>query len=97
MDEDIIAIVATFLIVFVPVAGITARIAVKPIVEALTRYMQARQGTEALQMVERRMALLEQELGAVRSDVQHLSDERDFFRKLAESSGGKALEPGQGS
>ncbi|HYJ79594.1 MAG TPA: hypothetical protein VEW03_08345 [Longimicrobiaceae bacterium] len=97
MDEDVIAIIATFLIVFVPVAGITARIAVKPIVEALTRYMQARQGTEALQMVERRMALLEQELQSVRSDVQHMSEERDFFRQLAESSGGKALEAGPAS
>lgn len=98
MDEDIIAIIATFLIVFVPVAGITARIAVKPIVEALTRYMQARQGTEALQMVERRMALLEQEFQSVRSDVQHLTDERDFYKKLSEGSpGGRALEPGAGS
>ena len=98
MDEDIIAIIATFLIVFVPVAGITARIAVKPIVEALTKYMQARQGTEALQMVERRMVLLEQELQSVRSDVQHMADERDFYKKLSEApAGGRALEAGSGS
>ncbi|HEX8693500.1 MAG TPA: hypothetical protein VF746_13845 [Longimicrobium sp.] len=84
MDEDIIAIVATFLVVFVPVAGITLRIAVKPVAEAFAKYMQARQGTEELQLVERRLALLEQELGAVRSEVQHLAEEREFYRRLSE-------------
>lgn len=84
MDEDIIAIVATFLVVFVPVAGITLRIAVKPVAEAFAKYMQARQGTEELQLLERRLALLEQELGAVRSEVQHLSEEREFYRRLSE-------------
>ena len=84
MDEDIIAIVATFLVVFVPVAGITLRIAVKPVAEAFAKYMQARQGTEELQLVERRLALLEQELGAVRNEVQHLTEEREFYRRLSE-------------
>jgi hypothetical protein len=84
MDEDIIAIVATFLVVFVPVAGITLRIAVKPVAEAFAKYMQARQGTEELQLVERRLALLEQELGAMRNDMQHLTEEREFYRRLSE-------------
>jgi hypothetical protein len=83
MDEDILAILATFLVVFVPVAGITARIAIKPIVEAFTKYMQVRQGTEGLHLLERRIALLEQELGATRAEVQSLSETRDFDRQIA--------------
>lgn len=82
MDEDILAILATFLVVFVPVAGITARIAIKPIVEAFTKYMQVRQGTEGLHLLERRIALLEQELGATRAEVQSLSEVRDFDRQI---------------
>jgi len=83
MDEDIIAILAIFLVVFVPVAGITARIAIKPIVEAFTKYMQVRQGTEGITMLERRIALLEQELGATRAEVQSLAEVRDFDRQIA--------------
>ena len=90
MDEDIIGIIAGFLIVFVPVAGITLRIAVKPVAEAFTKYMQVKQGTEGLELVERRLALLEQELGAMRNEVSHLSEEREFYRKLA--SPGQAKE-----
>ncbi len=82
MDEDIVAILAIFLVVFVPVAGITARIAIKPIVEAFTKYMQVRQGTEGLHLLERRIALLEQELGATRAEVQSLSEVRDFDRQI---------------
>jgi len=82
MDEDILAILAVFLVVFVPVAGITARIAIKPIVEAFTKYMQVRQGTEGLHLLERRIALLEQELGATRAEVQSLSEVRDFDRQI---------------
>ena len=83
MDEDIIETLALFLIIFVPVAGITARIAIKPIVEAFTKYMQVRQGTEGMELLERRMALLEQELGATRAEVQSLSEARDFDRQIA--------------
>jgi hypothetical protein len=82
MDEDILAILAVFLVVFVPVAGITARIAIKPIVEAFTKYMQVRQGTEGMHLLERRIALLEQELGATRAEVQSLSEARDFDRQI---------------
>jgi hypothetical protein len=86
MDEDIIETLALFLIIFVPVAGITARIAIKPIVEAFTKYMQVRQGTEGMELLERRMALLEQELGATRAEVQSLSEARDFDRQIAAGS-----------
>ena len=89
MDEDIIETLALFLIIFVPVAGITARIAIKPIVEAFTKYMQVRQGTEGMELLERRMALLEQELGATRAEVQGLSEVREFDRQI---SGGPVQE-----
>ena len=86
MDEDIVAIIASFLVVFVPVAGITARIALKPLIEAIGKVMAAKQGQEALQMMERRVALLEQELQAVRGDVRQVGEEREFYRRLVESS-----------
>ena len=86
MDEDIIAILGGILIVLIPVAGITARIALAPLIEAVSRAMQARHGSEAVQLVERRMALMEQELQALRSEVHLIGEEREFYRKLAESN-----------
>jgi hypothetical protein len=84
--EDIIAIAGGILIILIPVAGITARIALAPLIDAVTRAMQARQGGEAVQLMERRMALLEQELQAMRHEVHQISEERDFHRRLSESA-----------
>jgi hypothetical protein len=84
--EDIIAVAGGILIVLIPVAGLTARFALKPLIETIARVMQARQGTEAVQLVERRVALLEQELAALRAEVQQVGDAKEFYRRLAEPS-----------
>ena len=86
MNESMLETLAVFLVVFVPVVGITARIALKPLIEAFAKNIQARQSSEALQLIERRMALLEQEMQAVRGEVHQIGDERDFYRRLSASS-----------
>lgn len=84
--EGIIAVTGGILIVLIPVAGLTARFALKPLIETIARVMQARQGTEAVQLVERRVALLEQELAAMRAEMQQVGDAKEFYRRLAEQS-----------
>ena len=84
MDEDIIAILATFLVVFVPVAGITARIALKPLMEAYLKVLQTRQASLEVQTLERRLALVESELQAMKADVRELDAQKEFYRKLSE-------------
>jgi hypothetical protein len=84
--EGIIAVAGGILIVLVPVCGFTARFMLKPVIEGVARALQSRQANESLQLLERRMALLEQELAAVRADVQQVGDAKDFYRKLAEPS-----------
>ncbi|HEX5724810.1 MAG TPA: hypothetical protein VFX98_05050 [Longimicrobiaceae bacterium] len=86
MDEDMLGILAGFLIVFVPVAGLTARIALKPVIEAYVKVLQARQTSLEMQTLERRLALVEQEIQAVRTDVHELGEQKEFYRKLAEPS-----------
>ena len=86
MDEDIIGIIGGILIVLIPVTGITARIALAPLIDAISRAMQARHGSEALQMMERRVALLEQEVNAMRGQLHETAEERDFYRSLAGSA-----------
>jgi len=79
----ILTISGGLLIVLIPVAGLTARFALKPLIESITEAMRVRQGSET-QGMERRLALLEQELTAMRGELQRAADGAAFDRKLAE-------------
>lgn len=84
--EELIAITGGFLVVLIPVAGLTARFALKPLIETVAKVMQARQGNEALQLAERRLAVLEQEMALMRTELQQIGESKEFYRRLAESS-----------
>jgi hypothetical protein len=90
---DVTAIVAVFmgsLMILIPVAGVTARFALKPIVESLARFRESSQKSEAIDMIERRMALLEQEVQNVagfKEEVSRLVEELEFQRKLVSPPG----------
>ena len=85
---DVTALAGMFfgsLMVLIPIAGLTARFAMKPIVESMARMKESGARTEELAMLERRMALLEQEvqmLSGIREDVTRLVEELEFQRKL---------------
>ncbi|MGH7500835.1 MAG: hypothetical protein ACREL7_03675 [Longimicrobiales bacterium] len=85
---DLTALAGIFfgsLMVLIPIAGVTARFAMKPIVESLARLRESGAKNEAVDMLERRMALLEQEVQAItgmREDVSRLIEELEFQRKL---------------
>ena len=62
---DLTAFLAIFMaisVVLVPVIGLTARFALKPTVEALGRFFDKKGNDEAISILERRMALMEQQL-----------------------------------
>jgi hypothetical protein len=83
---DITALVATVLgisIVLIPVLGVTARFALKPVVEALARVFESRDAEEAIRIMERRLELQEQEISVLSQTVRSLAEGRDFERKLA--------------
>ena len=83
---DLTALVATVLgisIVLVPVIGLTARFALTPAVEALSRLFDKGSSDKSLQILERRMELQEQEVEALRNAVRSLSEGREFERQLA--------------
>jgi hypothetical protein len=76
-EEMIIAVVA-LLIVLIPVAGITLRFALKPVMESIAHLMEARVGGQNSELLERRIALLEQEL----SQVRRIAEGSAFDREL---------------
>ena len=83
---DLTALLAVFMgisIVLIPVLGITARFALKPTVEALSRFFDKKGSDEAVSILERRMALIEQQVESIDTNVQRLVETAEFDRNLA--------------
>lgn len=78
----IVAIVMGISVVLVPVIGLTARFALKPIVESLGHFFQSRNTEEAVRILERRMGLLEHHLETIETKLDRLSDAADFHSEL---------------
>ena len=70
------------LIVLIPVAGLTARFALKPMVEALARWKEAQAEGSGNRLLEQRVALLEAQLGQVEGSLHRVLEEQEFNRKL---------------
>ncbi len=90
---DLTALLAVFMgvsIVLVPIIGLTARFALKPTVEAFSRVFDKRGSDEAISIVERRMALIEQQLESIESSVQRFAETADFDQQLAAPPEGAA-------
>lgn len=82
---DLTALLAVFMgisIVLVPVIGITARFALKPTVEALARLFEHRGMEDSVAILERRMALLEQQMESLDGSVKRLAEVAEFHKAL---------------
>jgi hypothetical protein len=87
---DLTSLVATIMgisIVLVPVIGLTARFALKPTVEVLSRLFDHRGLDESVQILERRMALMEQQLESMDGSVRRLAEVAEFHRALEVGEG----------
>jgi hypothetical protein len=85
MPIDLTAIISVVMgvsIILIPVIGLTARFALKPTVEALSQIFEGKGRDETVQMLERRVALLEQQLDAVESSVGRLEETSRFDAAL---------------
>lgn len=82
---DLTSLVATILgisIVLIPVIGLTARFALNPAVEALSKLFETRGADESLRILERRVELQEQELGVLHQALRSLTEAQEFERKI---------------
>ena len=78
----IVAILVGGLIILIPIAGITARFALKPIMQAFGQ-MKASQGADQrTAYLEQRLALLEEQFHMIERDHQRLVEESDFRKQL---------------
>lgn len=79
------AVVLGCLMFLIPIAGLTVRFAIKPIAEALGRGREGTGERETVQLLERRMALLEQEVHSIselRGDLVRVLEELEFNKQL---------------
>ncbi len=84
-EIDLVALVAVIMgvsVVLVPVIGLTARFALKPTVEALSKFFDSRNSQDMVALMERRMLLLEQQMDMVESTVARVAEGHDFDRQL---------------
>jgi hypothetical protein len=82
---EVVAVIMGTMMFLIPIAGFTLRFAIKPVAEALARMRDATTTNETIQLVERRLTLLEQETAGVvelREDVRQLRQALEFERQL---------------
>jgi hypothetical protein len=83
MDEDILIIIISGLAVLIPVAGLTLRFALKPMVDSIARLLEVKNGASSVDLVDKRVQLLEQELHSLHSEMRLLTDRTEFYERLA--------------
>lgn len=90
----IVAVVLGMLTVLIPVAGLTVRFALNPLVESLARLFDRRTVEDTVEITERRVALLESQVESLEQTVKELRDTRDFDRQLQASTPPDRIGPG---
>ena len=87
----ITAIVMGMMVVLIPIAGVTLRFAIKPITESMARLRESGMERDKVELLERRMALLEQELhglDGMRQDLATVLEAAEFQRQLRRPTAG---------
>jgi hypothetical protein len=78
----ILAILIGGLVVLLPIAGLTARFALKPVVEAFVSLRSRPGQDERIAVLEQRLALIEQQVHSLETSHLRIEDERSFDRSL---------------
>ena len=97
MDEGIVAIIAGTTLVAIPLLAISARIALKPIAEAIARLRgDSGDPPEVRALQARRIADLEEEVDHLREEVRKVAEAQRFQEQLQTASDPQALPKGGG-
>ncbi len=90
----LVAVVMGTLMFLIPIAGVTARFALKPLVESFGKFMQSQGAEEAQKMSERRIALIEQNLDALQDELHRIREAQDFDTALRSGEARAAIDAG---
>ncbi len=82
----VVAIVLGSLMFLIPIAGLTARFAFKPIVESMARLRELQAGAPGgadVQQLAQRVGKIEQQLEGIDVSLQRLIEAKEFDRQLS--------------
>jgi hypothetical protein len=86
----LVAVTLGCLMFLIPIAGFTARFALKPIVETLAKYREMQQSSgnseREMHVLEQRVALLEQQYQTLENSMTRLGELREFDKQLGSGS-----------
>lgn len=88
--EDLVGLIAVVmgsLIILIPVAGLTARFALKPLIEHFSRARSNALDADRMEALEARIALLEQQQELTDTELQRLGEVAEFHARLSEAGG----------
>lgn len=77
----LVAILVGGIAIILPIAGLTARFALKPLVDSYVRVREGG-GGERMELMARRLTLLEEQLQAVEKEQARLAEDQDFRAQL---------------
>ena len=100
MPIDLTALLAVIMgisIILVPVIGLTARFALKPTVEALSKFFDKKRSDESQLILERRVALLEAQIDSIESNVSRIVEVSEFHQELSGNPVPSELASGEAS
>lgn len=95
-NEAIISGLAIFLglmVVLIPITGLTARFALKPVMEALGKYRESQNDKQMQQLLERRVALMEEQMHSMDRSLRELVEASEFHRELESGKPARAALP----
>ena len=84
-NTTIVSALAVFLgmlVVLIPITGLTARLALKPVMEALGQYREGQGDRQMQQLLERRVSLMEEQMHSMDRSLRELVEASDFHREL---------------
>ena len=87
----LVAVVMGISVILVPVIGFTARYVLRPFQDALAQYVQGSANNDSVRILERRMALMEQQLEGMEGTLNRIAEAADFHRELRTPQGAPAL------
>jgi hypothetical protein len=89
LPVDLVALVSAIMgisIILFPVIGLTIRFALKPTAEALGRFFEHKGVDDSIQIMDRRMALMEQQIQTLESSITQLVEVTEFHNQLRAST-----------
>jgi hypothetical protein len=79
---SVIGVIGGLSIVLIPIIGLTARFALKPTVEALSRVFEGKSRDDSVQLLEKRIALIEQQMDVMETTMHRLAEVSEFHAEL---------------